>query len=271
MGSALGLGGPLLAQEDLLTPPEGVSLAVVPDSLDRAQLQRRGIPFGPGERLEFSVDYGIIHAGTATLEVHPMKEYKGRECYHFVSQAKSARMFDSIYKVRDRIDTLVDSEEFMTWQYRKVQREGKYRADHKIIYDHESNTARYADGQEMEFPEGALDAVSAFYLARVQDLEVGREFVIPHHSDKKTYFLKVVVHRKEKVKVPAGEYECFVIEPLVKDSGPFKNKGRMTIWITDDVRRLPVLMKSEIGVGAVSASLSKIHYGKPIIVADAAD
>jgi hypothetical protein len=252
----------LLAQP--VEPPPGIPVAPAPDSAQLEMLGNQGIPFGPGERLEFSVDYGPIHAGTATLEVLKMLAYKGRPCYHFVSQARSAKMFDSIYKVRDRIDALVDSELFITWQYRKIQKEGEYRANHKIIYDHDALEARYDDGHVMSFPERSLDALSAFYFARLQPLAVGQTFLIPHHSDKRTYYLKVVVRDRETVKVPAGEYDCWVLEPTVGDAGPFKSKGNMLVWITTDHRRMPVLMKSKIGPGSISASLTHIIYGRPI-------
>jgi hypothetical protein len=221
------------------------------------------LPFGPGERLEFSIDYGPIHAGTAIMEVLGMMKYRDRECYHFVSRAQSAKMFDSIYKVRDRIDAMVDAEQFITWQYRKIQKEGEYRANHKIIYDHDRLEAHYDDGEVMPFPEGALDGLSAFYFARLQPLAVGETFLIPHHSDKRTFFLKVIVQGREKVKVPLGEFDCWVLEPMVGEAGPFKSSGNMRIWITTDHRRMPVLLKSKIGPGSIAASLTHVTYGRP--------
>jgi hypothetical protein len=264
MGLVLPAGGPNPACAELPQPPPGVPIAPAPDSARLVRLHDRGLPFGPGERLEFSIDYGPIHAGTATLEVLAMMNYRGRDCYHFVSQARSARMFDRIYKVRDRIDAMVDSEQFITWQYRKIQKEGEYRANHKIIYDHDRLEARYEDGQIMPFPEGSLDGLSAFYFARLQPLAVGQTFLIPHHSDRKTFYLKVMVLDRETVKVPAGEFDCWVLMPMVGEAGPFKSSGNMRIWITADHRRLPVLMKSKIGPGSIAASLTKIQYGRPI-------
>jgi hypothetical protein len=247
--------------------PEGAELAPAPDSAQLLRLQKRGLPFGPGESLEFSVDYGLIHAGTAILSVEKMRDYRGRPCYHFVSEARSAKMFDGIYKVRDRIDAIVDSEKFVTWQYRKVQREGGYTADHRAIYDHSIQKAKYADGEIVDFPKGSLDALSAFYFARLQDFEKGGTFFIPHHSDKKTYYLKVICHGRERVEVPAGTFDCWVIEPLVKDSGPFKGEGRMKIWLTADQNKMPVMMKSKIGPGSVTATLTRITYGRPVMFA----
>jgi len=49
--------------------------------------------FGPGERLEFSVGYGMIKAGTAVMEIPDMVKEEGRKCYHLVSTAQSNKFF----------------------------------------------------------------------------------------------------------------------------------------------------------------------------------
>ena len=69
----------------------------------------------------------------------------------------------------------------------------------------------------------------------------------------------MLVHGREKVKVPAGEFSCLIIEPVLKDEGLFQQKGRLRIWVTDDARKLPVLMKSEILVGSIDVRLRKIQ------------
>ena len=48
-----------------------------------------------------------------------------------------------------------------------------------------------------------------------------------------------------------------VIEPLLKAGGIFKNKGRLVIWLTDDDRRMPVLMKSKVLIGSISVVLQE--------------
>lgn len=256
-------------EEELMLPPGAVP-APSPDSQQLARLRHRGLPFGPGENLQFAVTYGPIRAGTATLEVRPMRRYKDRLCYHFVSQARSAPVFDGVYKVRDRIDALVDGQDFFTWQYRKMQREGGYNADYEILYAPQEGKARYADGRTFEIPANALDALSAFYFARLQPLRQDSVFYIPHHSDKRSFYLRVDVVRREEIEVPAGRFDCWVLDPSVKDAGPFKHQGRLTVWVTADERRLPVLLKSSVGVGSVAVALEKMTMGGTLTAGDRA-
>lgn len=40
------------------------------------------------------------------------------------------------------------------------------------------------------------------------------------------------------------------------------NKGEIFIWLTDDSRRVPVLMKSTISIGSIMTTLTKMKPGK---------
>ena len=227
----------------------------------------QGLPFGPGESLRFSIEYGLIKAGTAWLEVEPMQVYKGRPCYHLVSRAESNEFMSKIYKVRDRIDSLVDAEGLYSWRYKKRMREGSFSRDYDILYDPPTGKAKYADGKEYDAEPWSKDALAAFYYVRHMPLEVGKDIAVTHHSDRRSNGILVKVHSRETVKVPAGTFDCFVIEPIASEGGLFKASGRMQIWVTADDRRMPVLMKSKIPVGSIDAVLQEYKTGGPATVA----
>ncbi|MEO6463778.1 MAG: DUF3108 domain-containing protein [Candidatus Eisenbacteria bacterium] len=247
----------------LLVRP-GAAQTPSPTVVNKPELRARGVPFGPGESLRFSIEYGLVKAGTAWLEVGPMETYKGRPCYHLTSRAESNRFMSRIYKVRDRIDSLIDAEGLYSWRYKKRQREGGYERDFDILYDPPSGRARYSDGSTLDGKPYPKDGLAAFYFIRHMPLEVGKDIAVVHHSDRRSGDILVKVHKKETVTVPAGTFECFVIEPVMEEGGLFKSSGRLTIWVTADARRIPVLMKSKIPVGSVDAILQEIKTGAPI-------
>ena len=256
----------------LLLAPASLSVASAPEPagpvvrpvLNTPSGESAGVPFGPGESLRFSIEYGVIKAGTAWLEVAPMETYHGRPCYHLVSRAESNDFMSRIYKVRDRIDSLIDAEGLYSYRYRKRIREGDYRKDYDAFYAPDSGVVRYADGKQYDSAMWPKDGLAAFYFVRHVPLEVGKDVVIPHHSDQTSGDITVKVYRKERIEVPAGKFDCIVIEPVMTAGGIFKNSGRMTIWVTDDARRIPVLMKSKIPVGSIDAVLQEIRPGGPM-------
>jgi len=250
----------LAALLTLLAPP---ARALAPPVLNSASAMEHALPFGPGESLRFSIEYGMIKAGSAWLEVAAMETYRGRACYHLVSRAESNDFMSKIYKVRDRIDSLIDAEGLYSYRYRKHIREGDYKKDYDASYDPAGGKVKYTDGRVYGMTPFAKDGLAAFYYVRFVPLEIGRDVVIPHHSDQATGEIVVKVHRRETIDVPAGKFACIVIEPVMAAGGIFKNSGNLTIWVTDDARRIPVLMKSKIPVGSIDAVLQEIKPGKP--------
>ena len=130
-----------------------------------------------------------------------------------------------------------------------------------IDFDQKKHLA-FADGDTIPIKEYVQDALSSLYYIRTISLEVGNSVFIEHHSDKKNYSLEVKVLRREKVKVPAGEFDCLVVEPMLRASGIFKHTGKLTVWLTNDKFKIPVLMKSKVAVGSIASKLKKYTLGK---------
>ncbi|MCX7834556.1 MAG: DUF3108 domain-containing protein [bacterium] len=223
--------------------------------------------FGVGERLMFSVDFGAITAGYASLEVLQVIELAGRRTYRIRAEAKSSKGFDYVYKVRDRIESFVDSIDFYTLRFVKRLREGNYKDDKLVTYDHSTRKAKLLSwGKEdvtTDFDSLTQDVLSALYFVRLFDLKVDSSVYFPVHDIKKSYPLRVEVQRRERVKVPAGEFDCLVVEPKLQSEGIFKRKGRIWVWLTNDEKKMPVKMESELPFGAISANLIEYHLGIP--------
>jgi hypothetical protein len=215
------------------------------------------VPYGPGERLVFSIDYGLINAGEGTLEVLGLVQYEDAVCYAIESKATSNRFFSTFYKVRDRIISYIDARGLYSRYFHKRLREGDYRKNVEVTFDPETGIARYADGHEVETVPGVHDVLSAFYYVRTLDLKVGDVYDVPAHSSRKTYPLKVFVHGRERVTVPAGTFDCYVVEPKLEGEGLFKHEGALTLYMTADQYKIPVLMKTKVPVGSIDASLTE--------------
>jgi hypothetical protein len=224
---------------------------------------RTRLAFAPGEELNFAVKYGMVRAGDAKLAVEGFEVVDGEPAYRLVSTARSSRFFSTFFKVDDRIESLWSIEKRVPIRFEKHIREGKYSKDESIDFDHQNGVAVYDDNEEKEILPGTQDILSAFYYVRTHTLVPGDTIVVPNHTDGKNYPLEVAVIRKERIKVEAGEFSCIVLEPLLKTAGLFKQEGSLTIWMTDDFRHMPVLMKSKVTVGSIVAELESFRMGRP--------
>ncbi len=211
--------------------------------------------FRPGEYLEFEIAWKFFKAGTATMSVADTL-YRDRPCYHIKTTARSSSTIDAFYKVRDRVESFVDKEGLFPWKFEKHLREGKFRRDRFTEFDQTRQIATLKK-DTIDVPPYVQDILSRFYYVRILPLEVGKHFDIENLTDRKVYPLRILVHKKETVKVPAGRFKCIVVEPVLRGEGLFNQKGRLMIWLTDDVRKMPVMMKSEVFIGTVDVKLRK--------------
>ena len=218
-------------------------------------------PFRPGESLKFTVQYGMIHAGNAWLEVLPPREWQGHPVIGFRARAESNAFFSKFYKVRNVIESTWDRRGHFSWRYTEERREGARRTRNDITFDHLRHEARYADGTVVAIPPQVQDALSSFYYTRFQSLPIGGSVIFDYHNSKRSQPLRVRVLGRDRVSTPAGRFSCVVIEPELKAGGIFRNSGRLVIWLTDDDRRMPVLMKSKVMVGSISVVLQEVKTG----------
>jgi hypothetical protein len=260
------MAAPADTDEELPTAPDSVDLAIdasierPPDGVIEV-LPAVPVPFLPGESLRFSVQYGVIHAGTAWLEVPERKTWKGRPALMLQARAESNKFFSVFYKVRNRIESSWDEEAQSSLRYLENRREGGYKARNEINFDYEMHQAHYGNGQKFPIPPQVQDALSSFYFTRFQALPIGGSIVFDYHASRKTKPLEVKILGRERVKTPAGTFDCVAVEPILKAGGIFKKAGRLVIWITEDERRIPVRMQSKVTIGSISVILQEARLG----------
>lgn len=219
--------------------------------------------FVRGEKLAFRVAYyssltGSIPAGKATLEVKDeTKIFNNRSTYHVVAEGKTSGIIEVFYKLVDRYESYFDQEAFMPWQYSRYTRENTYKKDDLVTFRPNDKIAVTLK-KILKVPADIQDPVSAFYFARTLDisqLEIGGILDIPFYLDDSVYRIPIIYKGKETVKTKLGKVNCLVFMPGVVKGYAFSNPYPLTLWISDDANRLPVLIESELSVGSARVEL----------------
>ena len=202
--------------------------------------------------------YKFITAGKGYFHIKKDPVYiKGRPCYDVRFRVRSLESLDWLYRVDDRYQTILDVGGIFPWEFNQRIREGNYKRDAKAVFDQVKHRA-YVKDTSYKIPPYAQDIVSAFFYIRTFDLSsMPKDTVIyvPNFVDDTTYTLGVKILGKQTIKVDAGKFRCVVIEPLVVEGGLFKSEGRIVIWLTDDDRKIPVKVATEILIGYVESEL----------------
>jgi len=216
-----------------------------------------------GEKLTFRVAFnsaltGSITGGKATLEVtNDRKILNKRVTYHVVGEGKTTGFIELFYKIHDRFESYFDQDAFIAWQFTRRTRENNYKKDDLVIFRQHDHLA-VSLSKIMKVPANMQDIISAFYFARTLDitgLEPGGIIHVPFFLDDSVYNSKVIFKGRETVKTKLGKFRCIAFRPMVATGYAFNDPYPITIWITDDANRMPVLIVSEQSVGRARVEL----------------
>ena len=216
------------------------------------------------EKLVYSLSWMGIAVGTATQEISEDGAHR-----KILSHALSNDWLSAFYPVDDRTESLLakNGSHFPgeSRYYRMTFKEGRRTRDREITFDQEKRVGRFHDrlgGEQVEIPivENTYDIYASFYYVRSQPLEPGSSFMIHVLDGKELRNIEVKVLKRERVTVPAGEFNTILVRPMVKSEGVFEGKGGALIWLTDDSRRIPVKAETKVRVGSVTAVLTGGTY-----------
>jgi len=184
------------------------------------------------------------------------------------SSAKSAEFISIFYKVEDLAQSILYHDGYPHTYILKI-REGRHRRDKATFFEAKSNNGTQKvthlnklDNEETKFDleKQAYDPLSGLYAIRKRQLTVGHSEYIDIFDSKKLWNVEVQVLRKERVTTPAGKFNTIVIKPLLQSEGIFMKKGEINIWLTDDEKKIPVMMKSKVKIGNFTAQLTDGAY-----------
>lgn len=230
-------------------------------------------PFRVGEKLTYQIFWGPFAAGRATLEVAGIDQIDGKDCYHLVGEAHTSGVVDLLYHIDSQIESWLDTTSLFTRQYQQARHEGKRRTADNSHYDYPASqvvVTNLVNGKLKTFPlTGPVqDVLSAFFYVRTQPLKLNQDQSFQINLTGKSYAVQMRPDaRKTLYFRPTGDIPALRIEPRPTFGIVAANGGRMWFWVSDDARKLPLLMVSEIKFGSVKLVLTGI---KPIPAVPAA-
>ena len=229
----------------------------------RAQTSRplgdTALPLPEREHLEYSIEFGVIKAGRATMTLERADAAQGDSLFEITSRAQSSSFFSKFYAVDDVVRSIVDEQTFLPVRFEKRLSEGDYRSYESFQFDRETNRAVYSAGDTVAIPPRTRDVLSAFYDVRRHALAPGTSLTFPNHSGKKTNVIEIKVLGHEMLDTRVGRFRCIKVQPVMARGGLFKNEGRIWVWFTDDDKRIPVKMESKLAFGAITAEIEKVE------------
>jgi hypothetical protein len=215
--------------------------------------------YQPGEKVHYSVHYGLITGGVATLEMY-RDTTSDKELWHSVLVGKTTGMADALFKVKDIYETFIDPETELPVKSIRNISEGRYRKYNVVMFDHNSRQDSAILTSDLSgvhiTRKGILDILSCFYWFRnhnlpdIQNINKGELITIMTWFADELYPIRMRYIDTEEVRTRAGRIRCHKFNPVSETGRLFKTEEDVSIWFSADKNFLPVKIRFDIFVGA---------------------
>ena len=216
-----------------------------------------------GERLSFHGRWMGIPVGSGWIEVKEIVEVAGRKAYHIEIQGHTNDVLSTFYPIHDSVHSYLDVETLQPLRFEKHQREGHYRSDEVVLFDHQAHRASYqsllnGSTKEIPLPEAFQDLVSALYWFRAQPLQPDQQLTLQLYTDEKLYETAIQIKDVLPLELlKRGTFRCVVVEPKASFKGLLVKRGRLWAYVTADAHRIPLLVKASTPWGQMSAVIDE--------------
>jgi hypothetical protein len=245
------------------------------------EARRTPFPFERGEDLVYQAEFnrGLLR-GIDVAEFHfkARREQIARGAddsvvLHLTGEVFSKGLFPRIagFKFRQQVESTADVEPFTVLRTNKIDEQGKRKRVLEAIYDHEKKKVMWYERSPNpgsgthDFSEPIQDVLTVIYYLRTQKLEVGKSFEVPVTDGGRVFRMTVTALERKQIDTVLGRVNAVRIEPaLFGDNAAIQAKGKLSIWVTDDERRLPVKAQLKVDLGTFDIKLKKVSYPESV-------
>ena len=230
--------------------------------------------FETGEKLHYKAYYNWrfiwLYAGNVTFNVSIL-ENDTTNFYKFSAIGNTRKAYDLFFKVRDHFESKALVSSLKPLSYSRNTFEGGYFVDNKYKFDYHSNKI-YTQTENSHKPPArdtidlksdTRDVLTAIYYCRNIDFSgkaVNDTISLNLIIDNQVYDLYIRYHGRDKITLKTNvKHSCFKFTVLLVEGTIFRGGEDLTVWVTDDEKRIPVLIDSKVLVGSVKAILSSIE------------
>ena len=229
-----------------------------------ATLSAQEKAYGDGEWFKFRIHYGLLTAGYASLEVTSEK-LNEKDVFHVKGEGKTVGISKWFFKVEDDYQSYIDKEKDIPYRFIRNIYEGGYTKDIQIDFNHTNNKAlvlnkKHNTKEELSFHENTQDMVSAFYYLRnrldLENITEDQYVDMNMFFDRENYKFRLKFLGRETLNTNFGKVPCLIFRPYVQSGRVFKESESLTVWVSDDKNKIPLLIKANLAVGSLKATLT---------------
>jgi len=223
------------------------------------------VPFHVGEVLTYDISWSTyLTAGTATLSVKERRPLgRGAFAYDIIAEGRPAALLDKLYHLYYKAESLLDTRALQPSVFtvysdergRTKLRTMRFLSGTSMEYEPKASAAR----EKYTIPPLSQDPLSAIYVMRAVSLKPGQILTMPVVDGGDVYVAKWQIAGPETLTKGMGAISAWRLAPTLTDAKgkPITNR-RITLWMSNDARRLPLKFQAGLPVGSFTFTLARV-------------
>jgi hypothetical protein len=241
-------------------------------------------PFSSGEELVYQAEFnkGLLHGidvaefrfkVTSVPVISRGITPEDLAVLGLVGDVASKGLFPRIagFRFHQHVESIVDLQPFTVLHTHKLEEQGKRVWASEAVFDHEARKVTWTERDPnqsqpprtsaIDFSEPIQDILTVIYFLRTQKLEVGKLFDVPVSDSGRVFRFSVAVVERKQINTVLGRVTAVRVDPaLFGENGLVRSRGSLSIWITEDSRRLPVKAQLKVDIGTFDIKLKRVSY-----------
>lgn len=229
--------------------------------------------FQNGEKITYKIYYNLNFVWVPAGEV-VFKIFDEGNQWHYQAIGTTYSSYEWFFSVRDEYNSWVDKNTLLPNYSERSVNEGDYHIFEKISFNQSARKTTVWRAKkkgeaetktEHTVQDCVHDVLSSLYNLRnydFSDKQAGHSIPFRIFMDKEEFPLKMRYLGKEaKKKVYGmGKYDTMKFQPDVIAGEVFNEDAKMTVWVSDDQNRIPLLIETPVSVGSVKMVI-KEYWG----------
>ncbi len=221
------------------------------------------LPFAPGERLEYTIRVNRVRAsGHGAMTVGGPAIVRGQSTWVLRSEFRAGM---GPFKASGHSESWLDPERMAALRFEKREQHVLVKGEEIVELYPDERRWLSDDGTEGESSTTEpLDELSFIYFLRTLSFGADTAFEFDRHYQPDRNPVSIRVIARDTVETVLGALPVIVVEMRVRDPKRYKDgTGTIRIHLSDDARRIPVRIESEMPVlGKAVMTLASVS-GKP--------
>ncbi|MBI4854258.1 MAG: DUF3108 domain-containing protein [Acidobacteria bacterium] len=209
-----------------------------------------------GEKLNYTIKWNGLTAAKMSLETNQVTKDK-KALYKLDLKLATVGLARDLFQMNNNYTAFVDTKTHLPEIVERNLLQGTKSDQSTLVYNQEKHTVTIANEKPLAILPNTHDLSSILWAIRSASLKPeGEKITIFNSTDKRTFFAQIELGKKEETTLAkASSFARELIVKLEDKEKIISDKYAIRVWVTDDERRIPILITAQPSFGKIKIEL----------------